>query len=87
MTPDFVPWVTALVAVLGLVFTVARGRRGDVESTQAIKDKLTYISDTTRETREDVRDIKRTLDDHSARLTRLEERVDEQGRRLDKGGL
>ena len=83
MTPaDIVPWLTALAAVLGLVLSVARGRRGDVESNQAIRDKLDYISDTTRDTRDDVREIKRTLDDHSARLARLEERTDDHARRL-----
>ena len=81
---ELVPWVTACVAVLGLVLSVARGRRNDVENTQQIKDRLTYISDTTRDTREDVRDMSRKLDDHAARLTRVEEQVKDHERRLEK---
>ena len=79
---ELVPCVTACVAVLGLVLSVARGRRNDVENTQQIKDRLTYISDTTRDTREDVRDMSRKLDDHAARLARVEEKVKDHDRRI-----
>ena len=84
---EIIPMITACVAVLGLVISLARGRRGDVETTQAIKDKLTTISDTTRDTREDVRDMSRKLDDHAARLTRVEEQVKDHERRLEKANL
>lgn len=81
---EVVPWITACVAVIGLVISVARSRRTDAQSTQAIKDKLDYISNTTRDTRDDVRDLSRKLEDHNARIVRLEERADNHARRIAK---
>lgn len=72
------------VAIFALLHNMLKDRKADVSFSQAIRDKLDYISDTTRDTREDVRALDRKLDDHAARLTRVEEKVKDHDRRIGK---
>ncbi|MBR2681762.1 MAG: hypothetical protein IKG69_09835 [Atopobiaceae bacterium] len=81
---EIVAIVSALVAGLALVLNYAKDRRGSIESSQAIRDKLDYISDTARDTREDVRALDRKLDDHASRIGKIETKVDEHSRRLER---
>ena len=69
---EIVALVSVCIAALTLLLNLSRDRRGAVSETQAIRDKLDYIADTTRDTREDVRNLDRKLDDHARRLDRLE---------------
>jgi len=80
---ELLPYVTALVAIVGLVYARLSAHRDDAAGLARIADKLDNVGDTVRDTRDDVRDIKRTLDDHGTRIARLEERVNDHGRRLD----
>jgi hypothetical protein len=84
---DILPYLAGLVALAVFLYARRDASRGEGSTYQAIRDKLDYISDTTRDTREDVRALDRKLDDHAARLTRVEEKVKDHDRRLSKGGL
>jgi len=81
---DALPYITVLIALAGFVYARIATHKSDGATLQRVADKLDAVGDTTRETRDDVRDIKRTLDDHSNRLARLEERANDHGRRLEK---
>lgn len=81
---EVIALVAAVVAALGLLLSFTRGRREDVLSAQAVRDKLDYISDTARDTREDVRALDRKLDDHAARIGKIEAKLDEHERRLGR---
>lgn len=81
---EIVAIVSALVAGLALVLSFARDKKGEIANTQAIRDKLDYISDTTRDTREDVRALDRKLDDHATRIGKIETKVNDHARRLDR---
>ncbi len=81
---EIIAVVAVTVSALALLWNVTRGRSADISNAQAIRDKLDYISDTTRDTREDVRALDRKLDDHAARITKIEARVDDYGRRIEK---
>lgn len=80
---DVLPYLAGIVALIVFIFARRDASRAEGSTLQAIRDRLDRINDTTRETRDDVRDIKRTLDDHGARLVRLEERVTDHSRRLE----
>lgn len=80
---DILPYLSAIVAALALMYTLLKDRKGDVSSSQAIRDKLDYISDNTRDTREDVRALDRKLDNHAERLTKIEMKVKEHDKRID----
>lgn len=80
---SLLPYITAIVAVLGLVYARVSSHRDEASGTQAIRDKLDYISDTARDTREDVRALDRKLDDHANRLARVEEHVKDHERRIE----
>jgi chromosome segregation ATPase len=84
---DVLPYLAGVVAFIVFIFARRDASRAEGSTLQAIRDRLDRINDTTQDTRDDVRDIKRTLDDHSTRLTRLEERVTDHGRRLDKAQI
>ena len=75
---------SAVIAAIALVVGVLRDRRGEVMTSQAVRDKLDYISDTARDTREDVRALDRKLDDHSARITKMEAHIEEHDRRISR---
>ena len=75
--------LAAALALLALLYTLTKDRRADVSSAQAIRDKLDYISDNTRDTREDVCALDRKLDNHAERLTRIEMKVKEHDKRIE----
>lgn len=81
---EIIALISCIVAVGALALNIMKSTHGSVEQTQAIRDKLDYIADTTRDTREDVRQLDRKLDDHASRLTKIEAKVEDHGRRLDK---
>lgn len=51
---------------------------------QLMSDKLDTIADMSRETRDTVREMSKQLADHSRELARIETRIEEHDRRLDK---
>ena len=81
---EIVAVVSAAIAAVALVMTLLRDRRGEVMTSQAVRDKLDYISDTARDTREDVRALDRKLDDHAARITKIEARLEDHDRRIGR---
>ena len=83
-TGEIIAIVSACIAGLALLLNLARDRRSATAESQAIRDKLDYISDTTRDTREDVRALDRKLDDHASRIGKIETKMDDHARRLDR---
>lgn len=86
--------VSLVACVTGIVMMVMAVRR-DSESDrdrqaahaaeqQVITDKLDSISDMSKETRDTVRAMSKQLADHSRELARIETRIEEHDRRLDK---
>ena len=51
---------------------------------QLVSDKLDTIADMSKETRDTVREMSKQLQDHSRELARIETRIEEHDRRLDK---
>lgn len=78
-----IPALAGLVALASLLYTMLRDKGGSVSASQAIRDKLDYISDTTRDTREDVRALDRKLDDHASRIARVEAEVEAHEKRIE----
>lgn len=83
-TGNIIALASVCVALGALLFNLLRGARGDVMASQTIADKLNYISDMVRETRDDVRLVNDKLDDHAARLTKVETKMDEHDRRIER---
>lgn len=83
-TGEVVAMVSAIVAALALAFNLLKDKREQYLSSQGIRDKLDYISDTARDTREDVRALDRKMDDHAARITKVEARLEDHDRRIGK---
>lgn len=81
---EIVALASVCIAGLALLLNFTRDRKGAVSESQAIRDKLDYISDTTRDTREDVRALDRKLDDHATELGKIETKLDDHARRLDR---
>lgn len=81
---EIVALASVCIAGLSLLLNFTRERRGSVSESQAIRDKLDYISDTTRDTREDVRALDRKLDDHATELGKIETKLDDHARRLER---
>lgn len=81
---DAIALASVAVALLALMVGVNRDRRGGAMDSQTVRDKLDYISDTARDTREDVRALDRKMDDHANRITRAEARIEEQDRRISR---
>lgn len=79
---EIVALASVCIAGLSLLLNFSRDRKGAVSESQAIRDKLDYISDTTRDTREDVRALDRKLDDHATKLGKIETKLDDHARRL-----
>ena len=86
--------VSLVACVTGVVMMVMAMRR-DSESDrdrqsahaaeqQVITDKLDSISDMSKETRDTVREMSKQLADHSRELARIETRIEEHDRRLDR---
>lgn len=65
--------VAALVAVSSAVAAGRRGASTDSAREQRMSDQLDHISQMCSETRQDVKEMNRKLDDHGSRITRLEE--------------
>jgi uncharacterized protein YlxW (UPF0749 family) len=84
---EIIALVSASVAALALIVNLLRVHKQDSSSSQAIRDKLDYISDTTRDVRQDVRQLDRKIDDQAQALVRIEEQVKDHERRLSNGGL
>ena len=83
-TGEIIALVSASVAVLALVLNYMRGHNGDISNAQATRDKLDYISDNTRDIREDVRALDRKLDDHASKITKMEAQIGDHERRIEK---
>lgn len=83
-TGEIIALTSAVVAVLALLFNVSRSRTSDITAAQATRDKLDYISDNTRDIREDVRALDRKLDDHASKITKMQAQLDDHDRRLEK---
>ena len=81
---DILPYLAGVVALAVFLYARRDASRDEGGSLQAIRDKLDYISDTTRDTREDVRALDRKLDDHATRITRVEETLKDHDRRLER---
>lgn len=86
--------ISLIACVTGIVMMLMAARR-DSESDrdrqsahaaeqQVITDKLDTISDMSKETRDTVREMSKQLADHSQELARIETRIEEHDRRLDK---
>ena len=86
--------ISLVACVTGIVMMLMAVRR-DSESDrdrqaahaaeqQVITDKLDSISDMSKETRDTVREMSKQLQDHSRELARIETRIEEHDRRLDK---
>lgn len=83
-TGEIIAIVSVIVAACALLLNFNKEHRTDVSDTQAIRDKLDYISDTTRDTREDVRALDRKLDDHASRITKIETKLEDHERRIER---
>lgn len=81
---EVVAIVSVAVALGALFFNVMKDKRGNMLASQAIRDKLDYISDTTRDTREDVRALDRKLDDHATRIGKIETKLEDHERRMER---
>lgn len=95
MTPLTFEQLVALGSLVLAVVTIGLTMRRDsateeerhaarVAEQQVMTDKLDSISDMSRETRDTVREMSKQLADHSRELARIETRIDEHDRRLDK---
>lgn len=76
--------ISAIVAALALLLNFSRERKSNVMDSQTVRDKLDYISDTARDTREDVRALDRKLDDHTSRIAKVEAHVEAQDKRIQR---
>ena len=81
---EIVAICSVIVASLAFLFNYSKAHKGEILDSQAIRDKLDYISDTTRDTREDVRALDRKLDDHASRISKIEARVDSYEKRIER---
>lgn len=95
MTPLTFDQLVALGSLVLAVVTIGLTMRRDsateeerhaarVAEQQVMTDKLDSISDMSRETRDTVREMSKQLADHSRELARIETRIEEHDRRLDK---
>lgn len=90
--------LTELVAIIALVVSVLSSlqtQRRDSSAEhdrqaaraaeqQVVTDKLDTISDMSRETRDTVREMSKQLADHASELAKIETRIGEHERRLDR---
>ena len=83
MTPaETVAIASFVIAALAFAFNVLKDRRNEILTSQGVRDKLDSIADIVRDTRDDVREVNHKLDDHAARLVRIEARIEEHERRI-----
>ena len=83
--------LAGIVGVVMMVMAMRRDSQSDRDRQEAraaeqqlITDKLDTISDMSKETRDTVREMSKQLADHSRELARIETRIEEHDRRLDK---
>lgn len=83
--------MAGIVGVVMMVMAMRRDSQSDRDrqdartaEQQLMSDKLDTIQDMSRETRDTVREMSKQLQDHSRELARIETRIDEHDRRLDK---
>lgn len=81
---ELVAIVSAAIASLALLLNFSKDRRSSISDTQVIRDKLEVINDTTRDTRDDVRQLDRKLDDHATRITKIETELKDHDRRIER---
>lgn len=80
-----------VTGIVSLLMSARRDKTSDKDRQEAhaaeqqlITDKLDSISDMSKETRDTVRAMSKQLADHSRELARIETRIEEHDRRLDK---
>ena len=73
---EILPYVTALVAVLGLVFSRVASAKTDATEIQKISDQLQHIQDLLQETREDVRNVNPRVGALEIQFRELEKRLE-----------
>lgn len=83
-TAEIITLTSAIVAILALLFNVSRSHSGDIAANQATRDKLDYISDNTRDIREDVRALDRKLDDHASKITKMQAQLEGHEKRIER---
>ena len=83
--------LAGIVGVVMMVMAMHRDQQSDRDrldartaEQQLMSDKLDTIQDMSRETRDTVREMSKQLQDHSQELARIETRIEEHDRRLDK---
>lgn len=83
--------MAGIVGVVMMVMAMRRDSQSDRDrqdartaEQQLMSDKLDTIQDMSRETRDTVREMSKQLQDHSRELARIETRIEEHDRRLDK---
>ena len=88
---QLVSLIACVTGIIMMLMSVRRDSETDRErqaahaaEQQVITDKLDSISDMSKETRDTVREMSKQLQDHSRELARIETRIEEHDRRLDK---
>ena len=74
--------ISLLIAAASLFFAYYKSKATALEGTQAIRDKLDNIGDNVRDTRDDVRQLNRKIDNHGERLVKLEAMLESHEKRL-----
>lgn len=72
---QWAPWITAAITVAAFFIARRSDVHDDGANGQYVRDKLDLISSNVSETRTDVRELKRELENHEGRITRLEVEV------------
>ena len=73
-----------IVAAISLTAGLWRSSRGEAARDQLVNDKLDRMGEVGRETRDAVREMSAKLDDHSQRLARVENDVENIYHRLSR---
>lgn len=83
--------LAGIVGVVMMAMAMHRDQQSDRDrqdartaEQQLMSDKLDTIQDMSRETRDTVREMSKQLSEHSQELARIETRIEEHDRRLDK---
>ncbi len=83
--------LAGIVGVIMMAMAMHRDSQSDrdrydakVAEQQLVSDKLDSIADMSKETRDTVREMSKQLNDHSRELAKIETRIEEHDRRLDK---
>jgi len=88
---QLISFIACVTGVVMMVMAMHRDQQSDRDrqdartaEQQLMSDKLDTIQDMSRETRDTVREMSKQLQDHSRELARIETRIEEHDRRLDK---